>query len=155
MLQTVSEAGTRSREIENVIKTEASICYRLLRYLNSSSVFILDRDSLHTACIVFTWRAGIRRWVRLVATLGAAQDKSTELVTLALVRPASANCCHPRSSTEIPIYSCWACFLLLTRSWKMPMATILENIAIDQETKSVFAGWRQPVAAVVPTDAGP
>jgi c-di-GMP-related signal transduction protein len=37
MLQAVSKPELDSREVENVIKSEVSICYRLLRYLNSAA----------------------------------------------------------------------------------------------------------------------
>lgn len=55
------------REIEKIIKAEASLCCRLLRYLNSA---------------IF----GFSSRIRLVAAVGTAQQKSSELVLLALVR---------------------------------------------------------------------
>ena len=36
MLQVVSKPELEPREIENAIKGEASLCYRLLRYMNSA-----------------------------------------------------------------------------------------------------------------------
>ena len=36
MLQAVSRAELDLREVENVLKSEASLCYRLLRYMNSA-----------------------------------------------------------------------------------------------------------------------
>jgi c-di-GMP-related signal transduction protein len=60
MLQAVSRAELNLREIENVLKSEASLCYRLLRYMNSA---------------VF---CEIRRWVRLLAAVGGGQQKPNE-----------------------------------------------------------------------------
>jgi len=37
LLQAVSQPELQLRELENLIKTEASVCYRLLRYLNSAA----------------------------------------------------------------------------------------------------------------------
>jgi c-di-GMP-related signal transduction protein len=37
MLQAVSRPELDQREVESVIKRETSICYRLLRYLNSAA----------------------------------------------------------------------------------------------------------------------
>jgi EAL and modified HD-GYP domain-containing signal transduction protein len=96
MLQAVSKPELDPREIEDVIKVEASICYRLLRYLNSA-VFSFSKEihSIKHALSLLGERE-VRRWVRLVATLGAAQDKSTELVSLALVRARFCELLSPK-----------------------------------------------------------
>src|SRR5205823_4628884 len=86
MLQAVSQPELDPKEIENVIKSEASICYRLLRYLNSAVFgFPSEIHSVRHALSILGERE-VRRWVRLVATLGAGQGKSSELVLSALVR---------------------------------------------------------------------
>ncbi|PYX94560.1 MAG: diguanylate phosphodiesterase, partial [Acidobacteria bacterium] len=86
MLQAVARPEMDLREIETIIKGEASICYRLLRYLNSAIFsFSSEIHSVRHALSMMGERE-IRRWVRLIATLGAAQQKSTELVLSALVR---------------------------------------------------------------------
>lgn len=140
MLQAVSKPELDPREIENVIKVEASICYRLLRYLNSAVFsFSTEIHSIRHALSLLGERE-IRRWVRLVATLGAAQDKSTELVTLALVRARfcellSAKIQHGDSDLFL-----LGLLSMIDTILEMPMATILESIAIDHETKAVLLG---------------
>ena len=74
------------REIEDLIKGEAALCYRLLRYLNSPAFgFGTEIHSVRHALTLLGERE-VRRWIRLVATLGAGQDKPSELVLSALVR---------------------------------------------------------------------
>ena len=73
MLQVVSQPELNLRKIEDLIKGEVSICYRLLRYLNSAAFgFTHEIHSLRHALGLLGERE-IRRWVRLVATLGAGQ----------------------------------------------------------------------------------
>jgi EAL and modified HD-GYP domain-containing signal transduction protein len=140
MLQAVSKAELDPREIENVIKVEASICYRLLRYLNSAVfTFSTEIHSIRHALSLLGERE-IRRWVRLVATLGAAQDKSTELVTLALVRARFCELLSPKIKHGDSDLFLLGLLSLIDTILEMPMATVLENIAIDQETKSVLLG---------------
>ena len=92
MLQAVSKPELDSREIEGVIKSEASICYRLLRYLNSAVFgFPSEIHSVRHALSILGERE-VRRWVRLIATLGAGQGKSSELVLSALVRARFCHC---------------------------------------------------------------
>jgi c-di-GMP-related signal transduction protein len=140
MLQAVSRPEVSAKEIEDVIKTEASICYRLLRYLNSAVFsFSTEIHSIRHALSLLGERE-IRRWVRLVATLGAAQDKSTELVTLALVRARFCELLSPKIKHGDSDLFLLGLLSLIDTILEVPMATILENIAIDQETKSVLLG---------------
>lgn len=77
MLQAVAKPELDEREIEKVIKSEASLCYRLLRYLNSA-VFGLSNE-IHSVrhALSMLGERETRRWIRLVATLGAGQGKSS------------------------------------------------------------------------------
>jgi EAL and modified HD-GYP domain-containing signal transduction protein len=140
MLQAVSKAELNPREIEDVIKTEASICYRLLRYLNSAAFsFSTEIHSIRHALSLLGERE-IRRWVRLVATLSAGQNKSSELVTLALVRARFCELLSPKIQHGDSDLFLLGLLSLIDTILEIPMATVLESIALDQETKSVLSG---------------
>jgi hypothetical protein len=51
----------------------------------------------------------VRRWIRLVATPGAGQGKTTDLVR-SWSAPAFANWTRRKSRTGISTCSCWGCF---------------------------------------------
>jgi EAL and modified HD-GYP domain-containing signal transduction protein len=86
MLQAVSRNELDHREIETLIESEASLCYRLLRYMNSAGFgFVNEIHSVKHALSLLGERE-VRRWVRLVATLAAGSGKSTELVLATLAR---------------------------------------------------------------------
>jgi hypothetical protein len=75
MLTAVSQPELDVREIENLVKSEAALCYRLLRYLNSAAFgFSTEIQSVRHALSILGERE-VRRWIRLVATLGAGQGK--------------------------------------------------------------------------------
>lgn len=140
MLQAVSKDELDTREIENVIKAEASICYRLLRYLNSAIfAFSTEIHSIRHALSLLGERE-IRRWVRLVATLSAGQNKSSELVTLALSRARFCELVSPRVPHGDSDLFLMGLLSLIDVMLEVPMSTILENIPIDQETKAVLLG---------------
>jgi c-di-GMP-related signal transduction protein len=154
MLTAVSQAELNVREIEHLVKGEASLCYRLLRYLNSASFgFANEIHSVRHALSILGERE-VRRWIRLVATLGAGQGKSSELVLFAMVR---ARFCEP-VSPKIPQGG-----LRLvpdgdafgdgrySRNSHVPGARQCSHRQGEQGS----AAWRrQPSAAVLSTDAG-
>jgi c-di-GMP-related signal transduction protein len=73
LLQAVSKPELQVTELEALIKTEASVCYRLLRYLNSA-VFSMQNEvrSIRHA-LTLRGEREVRRWIRLVATLTAGK----------------------------------------------------------------------------------
>jgi len=93
MLQEVSRPDLDLTELEELIKAEASVCYRLLRYLNSA-MFSFSRE-IHSVkhALSLLGEHDVRRWVRLVAAVGAGRDRTSDLVLSALVRAdVSGNC---------------------------------------------------------------
>ena len=96
MLQVVSKPELEPREIENAIKGEASLCYRLLRYMNSASFgFTNEIHSVRHALAIMGERE-VRRWVRLVVTLAAGQNRPSELVLSAMVRARFCELLSPK-----------------------------------------------------------
>jgi c-di-GMP-related signal transduction protein len=86
MLEAVSRPEMDVREVEGLIKGEASVLYRLLRYLNSPMfAFTNEIHSVRHALTILGERE-TRRWIRLVALVSAGMQKSTDLVLSALVR---------------------------------------------------------------------
>jgi c-di-GMP-related signal transduction protein len=82
LLEMVSRSELDLRELERMIKQETSICYRLLRYLNSPLFgFSLEIKSIRHAMAILGERE-LRRWVRLVVTIIAAEQKCSELVLM-------------------------------------------------------------------------
>ncbi len=86
LLEMVCRAEIDLRELETGLKKEASISYRLLRYLNSPLFgFSLEIKSIRHAMAVLGERE-MRRWIRLVVTVCAAEQKCSELVLMGLAR---------------------------------------------------------------------
>jgi c-di-GMP-related signal transduction protein len=86
LLQAVSKPDPEDREMEQLIKNEASMCYRLLRYLNSATFGIRSEVRSIRHALMLLGEREVRRWIRLVVTLTAAENKSSELVTNAMIR---------------------------------------------------------------------
>jgi EAL and modified HD-GYP domain-containing signal transduction protein len=61
----------------------------------------------------------VRRWVRLVVTLAAGQNKSSDLVLSALVRARFCELLSPKIKHG-ETCSCWDCSLLWIPSWNFP-----------------------------------
>lgn len=140
MLQVVSKPELEPREIENAIKGEASLCYRLLRYMNSATFgFSNEIHSVRHALSILGERE-VRRWVRLVVTLAAGQNKSSDLVLSALVRGRFCELLSPRIKHGESDLFLLGLLSLMDSILDLPMTDVLEKVPLDQETKNVLLG---------------
>lgn len=140
MMQAVSRPELDVREIENVIKGEASLCYRLLRYLNSAAFgFGSEIHSVRHALSILGERE-VRRWIRLVATLGAGQHACSELVLSALVRARFCELLSPKITHGDSDLFLMGLLSLMDSILETPMQRILESVPVDHETKSLLSG---------------
>jgi c-di-GMP-related signal transduction protein len=138
MLQAVSRPELDPREIESAIKGEASLCYRLLRHMNSASFgFANEIHSVRYALSMLGERE-VRCWVRLVATLAAGQNKSSEIVLSALVRARVCELLSPKIKHGETDLFLLGLLSLMDSILEIPMSEVLEKVPIDQETKAVL-----------------
>jgi c-di-GMP-related signal transduction protein len=140
MLQAVSVADLDVPLLEKLIKTETSICYRLLRYMNSAKFgFGSEIHSVRHALAILGDRE-VRRWVRLIATIGAGQDKTSDLVLCALVRARFGELLAPLTPHGESDLFLLGLLSMLDVMLETPMSEILEKIPLDSETKAVLRG---------------
>jgi len=140
MLQAVSRADLDVPELDKLIKTEASICYRLLRYMNSARFgFKSEIHSVRHALAILGDHE-VRRWVRLIATVGAGQDKTSDLVLCALVRARFGELLAPTVRHGESDLFLLGLLSMLEVMLEMPMSEILAKIPVDSETKMVLRG---------------
>ncbi len=140
MLQEVSHAELDVPAVERLIKAEASVCYRLLRYLNSP-VFGL-KNEIHSVrhALSMLGEREVRRWVRLVAAVGAGQEKTSDLVLSALVRARFGELLQPLVPHADSDLFLLGLLSLIDAMLEMPMADVLDRVPLDHETKAVLLG---------------
>jgi len=140
MLQEVSRPDLDVPELEKLIKAEASVCYRLLRYLNSPAFgFMKEIHSVRHALSLLGER-DVRRWVRLIAAVGAGQDKTSDLVLSALVRGRFGELLSPHVPHGQSDLFLMGLLSLIDVMLEMPMDAVLERVPLDQATKAVLLG---------------
>ncbi|MGA7399218.1 MAG: HDOD domain-containing protein [Candidatus Sulfotelmatobacter sp.] len=140
MLQAVSRPELDLPEIDKLIKTEASSCYRLLRYMNSARFGF--RNEIHSVrhALAILGDREVRRWVRLIATVGACQDKTSDLVLCALVRARFGELLAPLARHGDSDLFLLGLLSMLDVMLELPMSEILKKIPLDSETKAVLRG---------------
>lgn len=139
LLEMVSRAEIDLRELEKLLKQEASICYRLLRYLNSPLFgFALEIKSLRHAMAILGERE-LRRWIRLVVTVGAAEQGCSELVLMGLTRARFCELLSTRLRSSNDLFL-MGLLSVMDAILQVDMATLLGQLPVDHEIKAALLG---------------
>lgn len=113
VLQAVSRPELDIGELERIIQRDASLCYKLLRYVNSA-VFGFRREisSLRHALTLLGERE-VKKWASVVAMVEIAQDRPPELLVTSSRAPGAAGSWRrrPGCGATPPSSSWWECSL--------------------------------------------
>ena len=148
MLQALAQPELDVREIERLIKCEAALCYRLLRYLNSA-VFAF-RSEIHSVrhALSILGELEIRRWVGLVAAVAAGQQRCGELVRTALTRARLGELLSSRVPHGNSDLFLMGLFSLMDALLDSSMSATLEKLPLDAAIKNVLLGYGGPLEPV-------
>src|ERR1035437_2061075 len=139
LLEIVSRTEIDMRELEKMLKQEASISYRLLRYLNSPLFgFALEIKSIRHAMAVLGERE-MRRWIRLVVTVGAAEQKCSELVLMGLARARFCELLSDRLQSSSDLFLL-GLLSIMDAILEVSMDVLLEQLPVERETKAALLG---------------
>ena len=140
LLRAVSEPEIDVRKFEGMIKQEASITYRLLRYLNSAAFGVQNEVHSIRHALALLGEREVRRWVRLVATLTIGEHRSSELLVSALVRARFCELLAPKVAHGDSDLFLMGLFSIIDAILEMPMERVLETVPVDHETKAALLG---------------
>jgi len=138
MLQAASREELDQREIEDLIKAEPSICYRLLRYLNSSLFGLSGEVHSVRHALMLLGERETRRWLHLVATLAAGRNKTSALILAALVRARFCELLGIKSGQRDSDLFLIGLLSLMDAILDMPMAEIMKNVSLDPQCKAAL-----------------
>jgi c-di-GMP-related signal transduction protein len=139
LLEMVCRPELDMRQLEMMLKQEASICYRLLRYLNSPLFgFSLEIKSVRHAMAVLGERE-MRRWIRLVVTVSAAEQKCSELVLMGLARGRFCELLSARLKLSTDLFL-MGLLSIMDAILEVAMDVLLQQLPVERETKAALLG---------------
>ncbi len=142
VLQAANRRELDPQEIAHHIKAEASLSYRLLRYLNSPAFFLATEVRSIPHALMMLGERGIRRWVSLVAIACMGEDKPQELLLLPLMRARLCELLAPLAGEEGAASDLFLMGLLsaIDAILDMKMEDVLAEIAIRTEIRDALLG---------------
>jgi len=128
--------------LDEIIKLEVSVTYKLLRYINSAYFGLRNKVTSIMHAMLLLGEREFRKWVSFVALAGMGEDKPDELVIAALIRARFCEALAPRMglagrSEELFLLGM---FSLLDAIMNRPLPDLLQEIPIADDIKEALLG---------------
>ncbi len=142
LLAAVNSPDFQFEKIEEILKLEPSLVYKLLRYLNSPLLGMRSEVRSISQAVSLMGEKDFRRWVSIVAIVSMAGDKSPELIRTAVTR---AYFCEEISETIGMSAQKSDLFLMGLLSLTdaildQPMNDVLSHLPLSSEVHTALAG---------------
>jgi len=160
LLQSIYRPDLDLTEIADLMKQEASLSYRLLRYLNSPAFpLIADIHSIPQAVGLLGERL-LKKWIALVCVAGIGEGKPPELIKIPLLRARFCELLGEKSGMARQANELFLLGLLSMMDvlLERPMPEVLEDLPVNEEIKDALNGkpgrFRKVFEVALDYDAG-
>ncbi|MCG7495976.1 EAL domain-containing protein [Vibrio sp. Of7-15] len=132
----ISSKDVDYEAVERLVVSDVSLSYKLLRYVNSSSVISKPITSFKQA-LVYLGQNKLRQFISLVAVAHASQHKPQSLYTLSIQRARICELLAINSSLEVEPSQAFlmGMFSLLESLLDQPLPLLLGRLPISEEIK--------------------
>lgn len=153
LISEISKKETSPEKMVEIIATDVSLSYKLLRYLNSSYFSLVNDIESISHAVSYLGEEEIQRFVTLVAISEIASDKPLELVRLASVRAKFCEELGDKNPQRHNINELFmlGLFSLLHTMFNMTMEEVLGKIPLSDNLRSALIQRSGPLSIFLET----
>lgn len=140
LLNAVSAPEVDLAAVEDLIKSDTSLCYRLLRYLNSPLLGISSPVQSIRHAMTLLGERELVRWIRMATTLVLGQEKCSDLILSSLVRARFCELIGPKlGQFKLDLFLI-GMLSLMDVILDVPMGVVVEGLGFDSAIKEDLLG---------------
>lgn len=142
LLKEINKPTVEFERIEELLKKDISITYKLLRFINSARFGLKTTVESIRHALNLMGEAEVRKWLSLIVLSGTGSDKPKELVTNTIVRAKFCESIAKEMNKEhdMPRYFLMGMFGSVDAFMDRPMAEILSELPLDEGVKDALLG---------------
>ncbi len=149
VMQLLSDPNFEFDKVEQVIKTDPSLSFKLLRYINSAAIGVRHRISSLRQALVLLGERLLHRWLLIAVTTLLLENKPPELIVLALTR---GHMCEQIAATlglpSEPDPFLVGLFSVLEALVDQPLTELLDELPLSNEIKDALLQMPTPLGKV-------
>jgi EAL and modified HD-GYP domain-containing signal transduction protein len=152
LLRAISRTDVDFGEIEDLIRREPALCYRLLRYLNSPLLGVSGPVQSIRHALNLLGERELVRWIRMATAMVMGLEKSSDLVLSSLVRARFCELIAPKVKHGKSDLYLMGLLSLMDAILEAPMGVVLEELPLEPDTKAQLmwskTGGKTPLSPV-------
>ena len=150
VLQEVHRPGMDFEKLEEYIKREVSIAYKLLRYINSAFFNFPHKINSIKQALTLLGEKRVKNWISLVALANMGKDKPEELAVWSIVRAKFCESLGPSFllGSRADDLFLMGLFSFIDAFLDRPLPDILQEIPIEGAIKDALLGEKNPLLDV-------
>lgn len=146
LLQALNDPNLSLAGLEDLIKHDASLCFRLLQTVNSAAYAQSREVTTLRHAMLLVGRDTMRRWASLWIMAGFGSNEHQELVQMASIRGRlcellMGRLAGPDSEGEGFLLGMCSC---LDAILEQPMSAVLEQLPLSRQTAAALLGQENP-----------
>jgi c-di-GMP-related signal transduction protein len=122
-------------EIEDLVKKDATLCFRLLRYLNSPMFGFRSEICSVRQALMILGENETRRWCRLAVTIEISHDRTSDLMLAALTRARFCELLGPRMADGNVDLFLLGLLSLMDAILEIPISAVVDALSVHQDIK--------------------
>ncbi|HEY6488189.1 MAG: HDOD domain-containing protein [Terracidiphilus sp.] len=138
LLNAVLKTDLDLEKIEDLIKKDATLCFRLLRYLNSPMFGFRSEICSVRQALMILGENETRRWCRLAVTIEMAQSRTSDLMLAALTRARFCELLGPNVVDGAVDLFLLGLLSMMDAILEIPMTSVVSALSISQEIKQAL-----------------
>lgn len=142
LLSELAKPDVDFSKIENIIKKDVSLSYKLLKFINSASFGIKTKIDSIIHALMMLGKEDVSKWVYLIALKDIGENKPDELMRTSVIRAKfgeliASRIGMPNRSSDLFFMGLLSFIDTLTN---LPMEMVLSQIPIDKDIKDALLG---------------
>lgn len=146
LLEAISKPEPDISKIEDLIKREPSLCYRLLSYMNSPLLAMSTPVSSIRHALNLLGERELIRWIRMATTLVVGQEKCSDLVLSSLVRARFCELIAEKVKHGESDAFLMGMLSLMDAILDVPIGVIADKLSLSPDTRAQLVGAKMGVA---------
>lgn len=145
LIMEVNRAEFQINKLESLLKQDAVISYKLIKYLNSATYSRLQPLSSIRQAIAFLGERGTRMFISLIATSSLSEGKPDELIRLSCVRARFLELIGKELDQDHGLFFLLGLFSLLDAILDAPMKTLMKQLPVAEEINQALVNDAGPL----------
>lgn len=152
LLRAISRPEMDWREVEELIKKDAALYFRLLRYLNSAALGIRSEVRSVNQALNYLGENELRRWCRLAGAFEMSKHRPSDLMLSALVRAQFGELMASKVEHGDADLFLVGLLSMMDAILEIPMSAVIDGLALDLESVALLQenhGPLQPIYELI------